>query len=70
MACYLFGAKPLSEPMLPYCQLDPKEHQLIGAKWCIFVSVQHTNIASDNGLLPVRRQAIIWTHAAILSIRP
>ena len=26
MACRLFGAKPLSEPMLPYCQLDPKEH--------------------------------------------
>ena len=21
-----FGAKPLSEPMLPYCQLDPKEY--------------------------------------------
>ena len=26
MACRLFGAKPLSEPMLDYCQLDPKEH--------------------------------------------
>ena len=26
MACCLFGAKPLSEPMLPYCQLDPKKH--------------------------------------------
>ena len=25
MACRLFGAKPLFEPMLPYCQLDPKE---------------------------------------------
>ena len=23
MACHLFGAKPLSEPMLGYCQLDP-----------------------------------------------
>ena len=29
MACRLFGAKPLSEPMLPYCQLDPKEHILV-----------------------------------------
>ena len=27
-----------------------------------------TNIGSDNGLLPVRRQAIIWTNAGILSI--
>ena len=25
MACRLFGAKPLSKPMLFYCQLDPKE---------------------------------------------
>ena len=24
MACCLFSAKPLSEPMLPDCQLDPK----------------------------------------------
>ena len=26
MACRLYGAKPLSESMLPYCQLDPTEH--------------------------------------------
>ena len=26
MACRLVGAKPLSEPMLECCQLDPKEH--------------------------------------------
>ena len=25
MACRLFGAKPLSKPMLDYCQLGPKE---------------------------------------------
>ena len=29
-----------------------------------------TNIGSDNGLSPVRRQAIIWTNPIILSIRP
>ena len=29
-----------------------------------------TIIASDNGLLPVRRQAIIWTNAGILLIGP
>ena len=23
MACHLFGTKPLSKPMLGYCQLDP-----------------------------------------------
>ena len=26
MACRLGGAKPLSKPMLTYCQLKPKEH--------------------------------------------
>ena len=26
MACHLFGAKPLSEPLLPYWQLDQREH--------------------------------------------
>ena len=25
MACYLISVKPLSEPMLEYCELDPKE---------------------------------------------
>ena len=25
MACRLFGAKPLPEPMLTFCQLDPYE---------------------------------------------
>ena len=29
-----------------------------------------TIIGSDNGLSPVRRQAIIWTNAGILLIRP
>ena len=29
-----------------------------------------TTIGSDNGLSPSRRQAIIWTNAGILSIRP
>ena len=33
-------------------------------------SVQHTNIGSGNGLSPVQDQAIIWTNAAILSMRP
>ena len=25
----LFGAKPLSEPMLPYCQLEPTKNDLV-----------------------------------------
>ena len=29
MACRLIGAKPLLEPMLPYCLLDHKEHNSV-----------------------------------------
>ena len=29
MACRLFGAKPLSEPVLTCCQLEPKEFYLV-----------------------------------------
>ena len=36
----------------------------------MYASVKPTNIASDNGLSPIRRQAIIGTNAVILSIRP
>ena len=32
MACRLFGAQPLSEPMLDYCQLDPCEHKSVKFK--------------------------------------
>ena len=42
---------------------------LIETKRRTYAWVEHTNIASDNGLSPDRRQAIIWTNAAILSIR-
>ena len=31
MACRLFGAKPLSEPMKEYCQLDPPRRKIIGS---------------------------------------
>ena len=29
MACRLSGAKPLSEPMLTYCPMDPQEQTLV-----------------------------------------
>ena len=40
------------------------------AEWCIYASVKHNYTAWDNGLLPVWHKAIIWTNAAILSVRP
>ena len=39
-------------------------------EWRIYASVKHTNIGSDNGLSPGRRQAIIWANAGILLIGP
>ena len=39
--------------------------------WVTHICVRNlTIIGSDNGLLPDRRQAIIWTNAGILSIGP
>ena len=42
----------------------------IEVEWRIYASVNYVRIGSDNGLLPVRRQAIIWTNAAILIMGP
>ena len=49
-----------------YSMLTPETE----AEWRVYAWVQHNNIGSDNGLSPVRRQAIIWNNAAILPIRP
>ena len=39
MACRLFGAKPLPEPMMTYCQLDPKEQTSVQFKWKYKISL-------------------------------
>ena len=47
--------------------------ELIEAEWRIYVgrlAGRLTIIGSDNGLSPGRRQAIIWTNAAILLVGP
>ena len=46
------------------------QSEIIEAEWRIYASVKHNNIASDKGLSPVRRLAIIWTNAVILSVLP
>ena len=33
MACHLLGAKPLSEPMMTYCQSNLKEQTLLELEW-------------------------------------
>ena len=42
----------------------------IETEWRIYASGNHTITGSDNGMLPVRRQAIDWTIARILLIGP
>ena len=40
MACHLFGAKPLPEPMLTYYQVDPEEQTSVKfeSKYKVFPS--------------------------------
>ena len=35
MACHLIGARPLSEQMLAYCQLDPQEQTSVTVEFKI-----------------------------------
>ena len=44
--------------------------ELTEAEWRIFASVNWATFGSNNGLSPVRRQAIVWTNTDILPIRP
>ena len=41
MAWSLFGTKPLSEPMLAYCQLDPKEDNFNGIFQLHYIEWKH-----------------------------
>ena len=56
MACHLFCTKRLSEPMMTYCQLDPKEH--ISMKYFSKFKIFHPRNAFEN---------IICGMAALLS---
>ena len=48
LACHLIGAKPLSELMLPYFQLDPKEH--IFVKFYFKLKCFHSRKCTDKCL--------------------
>ena len=56
MACRLVGAKPLSESLLDYCQLDPYEH--ISMKF----ETKYNNFIDKNAF-----ENAVWKMAAILS---
>ena len=46
MSCRLLGTKPLSKPVLGYCQLDPKEQ--ISVKFQPNYQTVHSRNASEN----------------------
>ena len=52
-----------------FAQKRPKAFQLI-VVWLCYMASDIFNIASGNGLMPVRRQAITWTIADLLKIEP
>ena len=47
-----------------------RNRYIIEAGCNMYASVRGAIIGSDNGLSPVRRQAIIWTNAGLLLFRP
>ena len=70
MFCYLFGAKPLTEPMVLHVHVII-QILLTHWGWVMHICVNKVPIiGSDNGLSPGWRKAIIWTIAVILLIGP
>ena len=55
------------DPWIMSSKAGELTHLLLSAT---YMSMNYVNIGSDNGLAPVRRQAIIWTNAGLLSIEP
>ena len=52
-----------------HCTKNTTDLNSLGPVTHIYASVNWVIIGSGNGLSPVRRQAITWTNAALLSIR-
>ena len=48
----------------------PVKAELIEAEWRIYALINEATVGSDNSLSPVRRQAIIWISAGLLSSGP
>ena len=68
VACHLFGTKPLPEPMLTNCQLDPKEQTSVEfkSKYMIFI---HKN-AFENVICEMAAISFMvrWVNVALIKI--
>ena len=62
MACHLFGAKPLSKPMITYRKLDPKEHNSM--KYLLKFKEMHLQILSAKWL-PFRLGINVLNHSVL-----
>ena len=60
----------MGESWLKNLVSSTQKFQLNEAMWHIYASENYAMISSDNGLSPVRHQAIIWSNAGLLSTRP
>ena len=52
MACRLFGAKPLSKPMLSYCQLGSQEQTSVKFESELYIFIQENafeNVCQNGG---------------------
>ena len=58
------------DDIMSICISKSTEFNVIYQFLRIYASVNQVSIGSDNGLSPIRRQAIIWTNAVLLSIGP
>ena len=84
MVCRLFGAKPLPEPIMTYCQLDPYEQTSVKIKWkyktfhswkCIWKCRQRNGDHFVQGEISLKSisdcevvQQIYWNRSKIMDI--
>ena len=65
------GAGDLRRHRAHYDGIVMRKFDSLNSPWCrIYASVNWVSTVSDNGLAPVRRQAITWTNTDLLSIGP
>ena len=77
MACHLFGAKPLPEPMLTYCEMYPKKQTSVKceSKYKTFLFIHENEfenivckiLAILSRGRQVKHQAITWTNTDLSS---
>ena len=63
-----FTEIPKVTDLVSFTAMVSRRFNSIEAEWRIYASLNWAITGSDNGLSPVRRQAIIWTNAGILLI--